>query len=164
QIAFAGAPFIQAFFHYLIRSLFGIKKKVILLTAYLYSFVFGILSLFWPRYLFGEGVDFFQIHYFRAKPMLVYSILIFVLLVALAFYDLIRFHRKAGGRQKLQAGYLIFGFGFGFLGGTSTLLPFLGVSFLYPLGNIGIFIYVCILAYAIMAHKLLNIELIIKRT
>jgi signal transduction histidine kinase len=52
----------------------------------------------------------------------------------------------------------------GFLGATSSFLPMFRLDIIYPFGNFGITIYVFILAYAILRQKLLELNLIFKKS
>lgn len=66
-------------------------------------------------------------------------------------------------RQRQQLKIVLLGFAVALPVGLTNLLPVYGVS-IYPLGNLGNVFLSCALTYAIVKHRLLDIELIITKT
>lgn len=66
-------------------------------------------------------------------------------------------------RQRQQLKIVLLGFGVALPVGLTNLLPVYGVSF-YPLGNLGNVFLCGALTYAIVKHRLMDIELIITKT
>ncbi len=66
-------------------------------------------------------------------------------------------------RKAIQLRYVFVATLIGYLGGATNWLPWFGFNF-PPYLNIFVSVYVGILAYAIVRHQLLDIELIVKRT
>jgi hypothetical protein len=80
------------------------------------------------------------------------------------YYKLIQFYRTAKGYRRTQAAYITGGFLFGFVGGSSTLLPMFRIDLLYPFGNFGIVVYAIILSYAILRHRIIEFNLVVKKS
>ena len=60
--------------------------------------------------------------------------------------------------------YIGLSFLFGLVGGTSVLLPEFRVDLLYPGGNLGVVIYAAVVTYAVLYHKIFDIEKVIQIT
>ena len=80
----------------------------------------------------------------------------------LAFKELSISIRAGHGVKSIQTKYLIVGGIFGFGGGASTILPAFGIM-LYPVGQLGVGIYVLISAFAVLKYQLLDIKIAITR-
>jgi len=59
---------------------------------------------------------------------------------------------------------MILGFLTGFLGGVSTFLPEFEIDIVYPLGNFTIPIYCLVSTYAILRYRLMDINIVVKKT
>ena len=66
-------------------------------------------------------------------------------------------------RQRQQLKIVLFGFVFAGVAGLTNLLPVYGI-YVYPLGNLGNVFLCGALTYAIVRHRLLDVELIITKT
>jgi signal transduction histidine kinase len=69
---------------------------------------------------------------------------------------------KIEGSERNKLRYILSGFLIGFSGGAIVLMPILGFK-IYPIGNLGICIYVSILAYTILKHQILDIHIVIEK-
>lgn len=164
MIAISGGVFISTSFYHLIHQFCRLKHNIVLSFSYAQAFFFLLCSLFVPELLYSRITPLFGVHYLQVTPLLTCTITLFVVIVIISFSELLAFLRASSGRQKQQAGYIAFGFFFGFFGGISVLLPKFGVTVLYPVGNIGICFYALVLAYAIFKHHILDIRVVIRKT
>ncbi|KKS67696.1 MAG: hypothetical protein UV36_C0004G0021, partial [Parcubacteria group bacterium GW2011_GWC2_42_6] len=75
----------------------------------------------------------------------------------------IKYYRSSLGINKQQIKFLLLGTGLGFLGGSTNFLLWYNIPIL-PLGNILVSLYVFFTAYAIIAHRLMDIKLVLRRS
>lgn len=153
-LTFAG--FIFAF------QFLGNRKTLFLL---LLTLTVPFLLSIWTTTLFVAGVmPKYSLNYFTVagplfKVFAIYFLSTVVIVNALLFVKM----RKESGLRRIQFNYLLLALGVGFLVGS---LGFVATfwRFRFPvIGNIGSLLYVSIVAYAILRHRLLDIEVIIRR-
>ncbi|OGW94144.1 MAG: hypothetical protein A3G36_03230 [Omnitrophica bacterium RIFCSPLOWO2_12_FULL_45_13] len=163
KIAFAAGMFISILFFHMVCVFCKAKYTGLIILGYLQAIILNIINLGFDRvvtkvrYVYG-------IYYVQASEFLIAGILLYLLLVTASFLELIKFFGKVAENRRTQLSYVIIGFFCGFLGGTSTFLPMLGIDSIYPAGNFGIVLYCIIVTYAILRHQLLDIEVIVKKT
>ncbi len=157
RIAHSGGYFIAALFYDLICSLTGNKQKNLQFFAYAQAAVFIVLTVATPWVLFETRI-YYHFFYPVATPLYAIGVSFYLLFVLLSFIELLRYLVKAQGYKKIQAQYLFYGFFIGFSGGTSLLLPEFYLDWLYPCGNVGIFIYAAIVTYAVLKNRILENE------
>jgi len=68
----------------------------------------------------------------------------------------------ASAQKRLQAKFWLLGAGTGILAGTTNLLPIYHIG-IFPLGNFGNVFYTAIVAYAIVRHRLMDIDLVVTK-
>ncbi len=92
--------------------------------------------------------------------------LIFSVNVAYGLWRLFRAYRQAQGATRDQLRFLFFGTFIGYLGGIDNFLIIYGFKIfpLFPYGTYGVAFYSFVTAYAIIAHRFLNIEFVVRRT
>ncbi len=163
QIAHLGGFFIAPLFYHMICVICGIQRKKLLYFAYSQAIIFNLLN-FGTKHLFTKTRFVYDMYYNDVSPLLIVGILLYIAMLVLSYYELLRFLPKAKGYKRTQTLYIIYGFMIGFLGGTSTFLPEFRIDILYPFGNFGITLYCFIVTYAILRYRLLDIHLIFKRT
>jgi len=96
-------------------------------------------------------------------PMYTFFVFFFIVVVSIVFYELFKASKHATGSEKNQIQYFILATLVGFTGGGSSFLPVFGIN-VYPIGNFAIVISPIIITYAILRHRLLDIEVIIRET
>jgi len=90
----------------------------------------------------------------------------FLLYMGYGFITLVKKYMNTRGINRVQISYLLLGTFLSAVAGTVTnlLLPLLGTSRFNRLGPSFTIIFVAITAYAIIRHRLMDIEVIIKKT
>ncbi len=157
KIAHIGGFFVAPIFYHLVSVLCGIPRKKVQFFGYLQGSIFNILNV-GSNLVMRETRFTFNIFFNEATLLYAIAVFFYLALVVLSYLELTRFLKIAGNRGKSQAKYVIFGFLFGFAGGSATLLPEFGIDIIYPAGNLGVFIYVTIVAYAVLRHNIMDVE------
>ncbi|NQU94843.1 MAG: GAF domain-containing protein [Candidatus Omnitrophica bacterium] len=162
RVLHIGAIFIPVCFLHFVTAFLKLNKKKILNFGYLIALFFTAFS-FSPLFIKDmRPVSIFK--YWGTAGMLYYLFLItFVGYAVYACVLLYSSFRKAEGILRSQISYILIGMIIGYVGCSSNYLLFFKLSFPPYLNVVG-FIYVAMFAYAIVAYKLLDIEVIIKKT
>lgn len=153
------------FFHFVLCFTNNLKhKKIELLFYYLILVSIFFISIIYPKTFVSNVRPVLSFKYYPAPGFLYYIFTaLFVYLetygVILLFKDL----RISSGTRKNQIKYLLMGVFVGFAGGSSTFFPIFKIP-IYPLGTYLVIIYVGTVAYAIVRHQLMDIEIVIKKT
>lgn len=129
---------------YLLISLLGLP---IVLSGYFIQDVYKYFWGYFPKW---------------NKASLVLLAIFFGYMLA-SFALLLRNYKKIESNlQKNQARYIFVAFAFAYIGSVD-ILPTYGIS-IYPFGFICIAIFMSIIAFAIVKHHLMDIEIVIRRT
>ncbi len=91
----------------------------------------------------------------------------FVFWLVQFLYGLLHLHsgyKNAAGQRSNQIKYVFISTLIGYLGGSTNWLPWFNVTLFPPHLNILVTVYVAILAYAILRHRLLGIDVVVKKT
>lgn len=163
RLANAGGFFLGPLFYHFVTLFTRTGQRKILYCAYIQAAVCALLGLS-TELFFTKTRYVFGVFYNVATPLYLICIGIYLILVFLSYYKLIQFRRATKGYRRTQADYIIFGFSFGFLGGTSTFFPSFHIDLLYPFGNFGIVIYSAILCYAILHHRIIDFQLAARKS
>ena len=159
---FGGVLIAPCFFH-MVSHFCEKRPGIILYFIYLQGIFFASASIGTglminkTRYVFG-------LYYNTANPLYATGVLFYLIIVTFSYFELFRFLKKSRGHKRLQTKYMIFGFLFGFVGGTLTVFPAFQMNVFYSFENFGITLYACILTYAILRHRLMDMHLIFRRT
>ncbi|MHA1989246.1 MAG: histidine kinase N-terminal 7TM domain-containing protein, partial [Promethearchaeota archaeon] len=162
KFAHIGGMFIPVVFFHTILELSSRRKRKTLLLFYLQAAFFVTLILFnrigWElEYMFNS------FYYIKSISYPYIFVTIFWLIpMSWGFIILINTLRHSQGIQRHQLKYFSLGTIIGFIGGASHFLPVYGIK-IYPF-NITIVFYVLIATYAILRYRLMDINLVIKRT
>ena len=136
-----------------------------LIVFYTFGLLFSFLVIF---ELAGLDIDYAYNSIFYARASDIRMVLLSVvwgMILSYAMYELYLLFARSAGEKKIQFRYLLIGFVTGFTGAVLTMLPWFGfVGQPYPVGNVLIWLYLVISTYAIVRHKLFDIEVIIKKT
>ncbi len=97
------------------------------------------------------------------RPLFYLYIAVWVWQVAYGLFATRAGYRALPRRQAAPLRYVFFSTLIGYAGAATNWLPWFGIDF-PPFLSIFVTLYVAILAYAILRYRLLNIEVIVKRT
>jgi len=152
-----------AFLHFLLvwLEIYDHKKKL-LGACYIVSILAFVLN-YTPLFI----KKFASISYFKFWPQAGIAYLPFVIfwvwLVFYCWYIMVRAMQNSSTGRQNQIKYVLLGAIIGFGGGFTNYPLWFGIR-IPPYGNILISVYVGLMAYAIVRHQLMDIEVIIKKT
>ena len=164
RIGFLGIIFIPIFaFHFIITFLNIIVGRTFLLILYLLSVPSIILSR--TNYIYSGIITHFWGFYPTAGKYYIIFLMMFAVLFSSGVWLLFKNLNRSDFTtlKKHQIRYVLLAFGLGTLGLVDYLVkyPFINI---YPFGYICALLFISLIAYAIVRHQLMDIELIIKRT
>jgi signal transduction histidine kinase len=139
-------------------------KKLLLKFVYIQGAIFVLLDVVGRDIYINETYELYGLHYLKATTLSFYlSYLLWVIILTMGFYGLLRAFFIARGFKRAQMSYLVVGTTIGWLGAITYTLPFFGIK-IYPLGNFTIPLYCLIVTYGILKYRLLDIKVTITRT
>lgn len=159
----AGAIFIPACFLYFVLSLLNIlqEKKRILISAYLFSFIFLVLD-FTPLFVKDVSPRLSFPYWPEAGITFIPFLLMFFGYVVYAWYLMYKECQTTEGIKRNQIKYVLIGTVIGFLGGSTNYPLWYGIP-IYPFGTCLISVLWIIIAYTIIKHKLMDITIVLGR-
>jgi len=162
RIAHLGVVTIPIFLFHATVLFCNIKRYLLLTLVYLQGIIFIILI---PTNMFFSGIHliFSQFYFPLRGSSYNLFLLLWILIVIKAQYELFAQYRKVLGVRRTQISYLFTALIIGFLGGITNFLPAY-MPTVYPFGNLSIPLYGIIVTYAILRYRLLDISIIITRT
>jgi signal transduction histidine kinase len=163
------AVFIPVLFLHFVAEFFTAKKQTVTRVAipilYGVSLSFGILSA--AGYLVTDVAPKYDLNYLMVPSGgYIFLVIFFVCCVLWGLLKLFNGYLEAGGVKRNQIKYLLIGSIFGYAGGLNNFLILYDVAIfpIHPYGNYAILAYVLSMAYAIVQHRLLDIDLVVKRS
>jgi len=170
KFIYIGVLFIPVFFyHFTSQFLASYTKEKIKIDVPIAYFISIVLLIF----LFSgnkvvSGVYKFKWGYY-AKAGILHNIYLLFLasVVIICLFKLNKVSISKRTKNSLEAKrirFVFYAFAIGFLGGFQDFLPNYGIELFYPFGSLFVGAGVTAMAYAIVRHKVLDIEVIIKRT
>ncbi len=166
NIATIIAPVIH---HHFVLAYLNLNKRVQLIVLYSLVFSLTILNFIKPELYFGELKFMFNEFYYIYWPndknpsyLWMYWGEYWALLLY-SFTLLLNAYRKAEGVYKNRLKYIIFGSTVAWVGTHHDFLPAFGFD-TYPYLNITLGIFPFIISYAVIRHRVLDINIVIKRS
>ena len=168
KVKYTAITFIPVFLYHFLVSYLGLKSKIQRLILFFYYaattiFVFliwtgplmitGLYKYSWGRYPIGGGLSRYFVFYFIAS---------FFYFLSTLYYYYRRNKLFLSHKDLLRIKWIFISF---FLSAFAIpdFLPYFGIGY-KPLGHIAILLFLFCIAYAILRHKLLDIEVVIKKT
>ena len=159
-----GAIFIPVFYLHFVLAWLDLhkEKRKILLFGYIASFIFLILG-FTHLYVRDVGPKLSFKYYAEPGIAHPFFLLLFLGLVIYACYLMAKAYPKSTGFRRNQLKYVLLASIVGFGGGVTNYLLFYNIR-IPPFGNPFVFFYTIILAYSIVRHRLMDIDIVISKT
>ena len=162
RLAHIGGYFLGMVFYHLSSVISGRSRKPSPKVVYLFAFVSVLLCLTGP-FMSKTRWMFSSLHYHQANMWYGATVVIWSYIVVLGHMNLFQGYRKAQGVERGRLRFTFYAMAIGFVGGVTTWLPMFRVP-LYPYGNFSIPVYALIVSYAIVKHRLMDIEIAITQT
>ncbi|MDZ7612085.1 MAG: ATP-binding protein [Candidatus Moranbacteria bacterium] len=137
------------------------KKDPLVYLGYLVSIVFSYSILLTDFFVSGL-YEFSWGWHSKAHTLHHFFLLFFVFYVLLLFRNIFIFYRKTSGLKKEQAKYMFLGL-LALLPGSLGFLPAYGVG-IYPFSYLSGLVFVVIIAYAIVRHRLMDVKLVLRKS
>jgi len=165
KIGVSGAIFTAMTFHHFIVLLLNRHERYFILATYIIGIIFT--GLLWLSGCLITGIYTYTWGYYpRFSNLNLLSIFVFIALFFRgALLSYFGYHNKLKEGYALNANrikYIFWGFVIGPIAAVDYL-PAYGVSF-YPFGFLIMSFWICIISYAILRHRLMDIEVIIRET
>src|SRR3989338_7788949 len=159
-----GVLLIPTFFYYFTTKITGKENRTILKIGFTISFVSIIPLLFTPYFIPTERTD-AGVNFLPAPgPLYIGIIIFFCIYVILSLVHLWKERCSSIGSRRKHLDYFFWASAIGYGIGVVNFFPVYGIIFFpYPYSAACGSIYFLVLGYAIVKHRFLDIELIVKR-
>ena len=162
KFAHIGGLFISIFFYHMVCAFSKLDRKKSTIAAYLFGVFFNVIN-FTTDYLINKTRIIYGIYFNDATVLYFIAVSLWVSLTMWSFIDLVKYFLITKGIKRTQTIYIILGFLIGFCGGITNFIPMFGID-IYPFGNITIPIYCLISTYAILRYRLMDINLVFRKS
>jgi hypothetical protein len=165
RIAHIGIILLPVFMFHVVSILCELDRKKLLIFIYLQGFLFLFFDILNPNGIFLSGTRQLasSFYYGTLGPLYHPFFALWLLIVFLSHYELFLSYFRLQGIKRTQIAYLLFATVIGFLGGLTNFIPAYGID-IFPYGNFTIPLYCIIVTYAILRYRLMDINLVIKKT
>ena len=172
QVSHGGVILLPVLFTHFVFSFLNIKKPAFIRIMYVASFTILLIDILSKRLFIGHVKLLFENSKWFAQawwvyppgPVFVFFVIVFYIGFLTFDFILLLFARnKVNPLKRNQINYFSIAAILGFIGGGTSYLPCFGIN-LYPIFNIAVPLHTFIIAYAIVRHQLMDIEVVIKKT
>jgi signal transduction histidine kinase len=165
RLGYLGVVFIPTFFVHFVLEFLGLKRPKVLVSVYILSFVFLVLSRF--DFFLAKVHAYFWGFYPIAGPAYMYFVFFFYACCGACVYFLLRTYQelKKAGSSNLkmnQVKYVLFAFFIASLS-LSDYLPNYYVE-VYPFAYLVAFGWLVFIAYATFRYRVMDINVVIRKT
>lgn len=159
-----GVLMIPVFFYYFSLKITGRRNPILLSTGFFLAFLIMLLMFITPYFIPRTRQDVGIPNFVADGPLYAVIILFFGVYVSLAHAGIWREIRVSTGSRKKHLQYFFWASVLGYGVGAFNFCPVYGlITFPFPYSAICGAIYSMICAYAIVKHKLFDIDLIVKK-
>lgn len=164
KLCHIGGMFIPIFFYYFTLKITGRSSVRALKTGFLLATVLVVFLFTCPLFISGTRPIGGLPNFAKAGPLYFLSQSFFTVYVLWSLWHLWDEIRMSSGTRKKHLEYFFLSSVLGFAIGMVNFMPVYGLIFFpFPYSTICGALYEVVIAYAILKHKLFDIELIIKR-
>lgn len=139
------------------------EKRFILITGYILCTFIAFITILTDWSIAGLTQKFHFKNYAFAGPFYPANFIVFSVLIIFGFISLWKAYYKYTGLKKLQIKYILISAVISFPIGATTYVPVFNINF-YPIGMYFTWAYVPLVAYAILKYRLMDIEIIVKKS
>jgi len=161
RLCYVGAIFIPAFFFHFVSAVTRDVNYKLIAPVYFLTTLF-LISDFTPLFIKDVGPILSFRYYGIPGILFPFFVISFIMIAGYSHYILIKYFKHSAGQTRNQVKYLLFATFIGFLGGISTFLPNFNIE-VFPFGFYLISLYVAIVSYAIIKHRLMDINIVLKK-
>jgi signal transduction histidine kinase len=164
RLMYVGAIYLNiVYFHFVLAFVREQKMKGFLYIGYAVATILVIINL--TTHLFVRGMlrEFPYNYYEQAGRFYPVHVFLYLLYPGMGVLQLLRGWVHSRDARRNQIGYVVMATAFGFLCGATTIPLIFGLS-IPPLGGPLVPIYLFIMTYAILKHRLLDIKVVIRKT
>jgi signal transduction histidine kinase len=161
RLCYVGAVFMPTFFFHFVNSFLKLEKTKLLVAFYALSLIFLIFDLT-PLFIKDVGPILFFQHYGIPGPVFPIYAVSFITIIGYSHYLLVKYFKKSEGQARNQIRYILLAAIIGFFGGLTTFFPNFNVE-IFPFGFYLISLYVILTSYAIVKHRLMDINIVFKK-
>jgi len=161
KIAFTGSIFLTVAYLNFVYAYLDRKTDLLLVVGYAITTTLFLLN--WYSTLFISRVEAVPVlnYYEIAGPFYIAHVIAYLAFPGYGFHLMVQHKKKAPGPNSNQIRFLLLASNIGFLCGLTTFPMNYGIKF-PPIGAPFISLYVLIIAYAILVHRLLDFNLVIR--
>lgn len=172
RFSYAGVILLPVLFMHLVYTFLDIKQRLFVKFIYAITLMIWLTNIFRRDLFIGHVTLLFTDSKWFKPAWWVYppgplhifhTFFLYAGLLTYTFIKLIGAYKKSDPLKQNQIKYFSIATILGFIGGGTSYLPCFGINS-YPAWNITVSLYTFIIAYAIVRHQLLDIEVIIKKT
>lgn len=158
-----GAILIPVFFLHFVLTLLKLSRQKIriLWLAYLINFIILIINF---TDLYTRDVTPKLIFKYYAIPGILYPLYVLMLFtyIGYAYYELLKGYKRSTGLKRNQIKYVLVASTIGFSGAITIFFPVFNIN-IYPFGYLFVFLNSVVITYAIVKHRLMDINFVFKK-
>ncbi len=155
-----GVVWMPALFHRLVIIFCGARRPLTVFSYHIISLFFALAAIT-PYFFSGVRLAFSSFYYAKAGILFYAFLFYWVATVAVSYFELFKSYRQSSRPRQNQIKYFILASAIGFIGGSMAFLPTLEID-VYPYTLFALVIYPIVVVYAIIRHRLMDIEIAIK--
>ena len=162
RFLYIGVSFMPVLFLHFTFAILGLlkRKKIILLS---YSIAVLFVPIVFTDLLVQDVVPKLSFRYYMVPGRLYFSLVLYWFgFISYAHYELIKGFINSYGLKRNQIKYLLVASVIGYLGGATSFLPVFNIK-VFPFGNYFLVFYAFIITFAIVKHRLMDINIVFKK-
>ena len=161
RLSYVGSIFVPVILVNFLSSLLKLTKNRLILLFYALGFIFSAFDF--TSLLIKDVRPILSFRYYGVPgPIYPFYTVSQLSIIAYGLYILIKHFKYAKGQTRNQIRYVLMAAIIGFLGGITTFLPAFNIE-VFPFGFYFVSVYVVIISYAIVRHRLMDISIVFQK-